>query len=141
MGRILAIDYGKKRCGIAVTDPLQMIATSLTSVVTIELMKFLVEYLSKEQVDVIIMGEPKHMDGRPGDLMKDINNCAKKISSQFPDIPMHFVDERMTSKMAAHSLVMAGYKKKTRQQKDNIDKISAVLILQSYLERIKSNTL
>ncbi|HNQ12446.1 MAG TPA: Holliday junction resolvase RuvX [Bacteroidia bacterium] len=137
MGRILAIDYGKKRCGLAVTDPYKMIATALSSVETKQLFQFIETYIKKEQVETIVIGEPKHKDGMPADIMKDIVHFAGKLRNLFPLIPVQFMDERYTSKIATQTMIMAGYKKKDRMKKDNIDRISAVLILQSFLESIK----
>ena len=134
MGRILAIDYGKKRTGLAVTDPLQIIATGLDAVDTVELMPFLKTYIAKEQVDKLIIGYPEHSDGTPMEICVDINKFVKAFSKQYPGIEVSLADERYTSKMAVRALVEGGANKKTRRDKKMIDKISAVIILQNYLQ-------
>ncbi|MFD2725602.1 Holliday junction resolvase RuvX [Hyunsoonleella rubra] len=133
MGRILAIDYGMKRTGIAVTDELQIIASGLTTVDTKELLNFLKDYFTKEEVELILMGEPKQMDNTPSESEALIQPFLEKLKKQFPNIPLKRVDERFTSKMAFQSMLDSGLKKKQRQNKALIDEISATLILQSYL--------
>jgi len=133
MGRIIAIDYGGKRTGIAVTDPLQIIATGLPTVQTKNLFEFLQNYISKEEVDKIIIGESKHLDNTKTEIAKHIDIFAKKLNKLFPNIPIHWMDERFTSKMAKQSMIMSGMKKKKRQQKELVDEISATIILQSFM--------
>ncbi|MGM0496429.1 MAG: Holliday junction resolvase RuvX [Bacteroidota bacterium] len=137
MGRILAIDYGKKRAGLAVTDPLQMIANGLTTVHPQELMKFLTDYFQKENVEIIVVGYPKQMNNQDSEAVEYIKPFLKKLRKQFPDIPVEIEDERFTSKMAQQTMIDGGMKKKQRQNKGNVDRISATIILQSYLERKK----
>ena len=135
MPRALAIDYGKKRCGIAVTDPLNIIATALDAVATKDLIDFVKRYCSEEEVGHIVLGKPMHRDGNPVEIYQEILECKAKLQKALPDIEFHEEDERFTSKMASQTLVQAGYKKKDRQKRENIDKISAVLILQSWMQR------
>ena len=137
MGRILAIDYGKKRAGIAATDPLKMIANGLTTVHPEELMKFLTEYIQKEDVETIIVGYPKQMNNQDSEAVQYIKPFLKKLRKQFPEIPVEIEDERFTSKIAQQTMIDGGMKKKERQNKKNVDRISATIILQSYLERQK----
>jgi putative holliday junction resolvase len=134
LGRIIAIDYGQKRTGIAVTDPLKMIANSLTTVETVQLMLFFKEYLAKETVECLIVGQPRQMNNQPSESMPYIEKFVEKFKAQFPDIPVHYVDERFTSKIAVQAMVQGGVKKKDRQNKALIDSVSATIILQSYLE-------
>ena len=133
MGRILAIDYGTKRTGIAITDELQIIASGLTTVDTNSLIDFLYTYVSTEKVDLIVVGLPKQMDNTPSESEVDIHRFLKKLNHKLPNIPVERVDERFTSKMAFQSMIDSGLKKKKRQNKKLIDEISATLILQSYL--------
>ncbi len=134
MARILAIDYGLKRTGLAVTDPLQIIATGLDTVETKELLPFLKNYFSEEEVEGIVIGEPKHLDGTPTHLMPKIEALIKKINELFPDIKVDLQDERFTSADAKRIILQSGAKKKKRRDKALVDKISAVLILQEYLQ-------
>lgn len=129
----MAIDYGGKRTGIAVTDPLQIIAQPLTTVNTKNLFDFLKEYLEKEKVDEIVIGYPMHLDGTDADITEEIKEFAKKIVEKF-NIKIDFLDERYTSKRAVQTMVQGGFKKKDRRKKENIDKIAAAIILQDYLE-------
>ncbi|TKD62372.1 Holliday junction resolvase RuvX [Flavobacterium sp. ASW18X] len=135
MARILALDYGKKRTGIAVTDELQIIASGLTTVATEELLPFLTAYIEKESVERIIVGEPKQMDGSASQSEELIIPFIKKLQQQFPQVPVERQDERFTSKMAVRTMIDGGLKKKKRQDKAMVDQISATLILQSYLDR------
>ena len=135
VGRILAIDYGKKRVGIAVTDPLQIIANRLTTVPTHEIWVFLKEYFSKENVEKVIVGYPMQMNNQPSEAVKYINPFLRKFQKDYPDMPLEQVDERFTSKMAFQTMIDAGLKKKDRQNKETIDAVSATIILQSYLEQ------
>ncbi len=136
LARILALDYGKVRTGIAVTDEMQLIASGLTTVLTKDLLNFLKEYLANEKVEQIILGEPKQMDGSASESETLIQPFLKKLEKWFPDTKIERQDERFTSKMAVQSMLVGGMKKKKRQDKALIDEISATLILQSYLERI-----
>ncbi|MFI1770813.1 Holliday junction resolvase RuvX [Thalassobellus citreus] len=133
MARILAIDYGLKRTGIAVTDELQIIASGLTTVNTKELLVFLKDYTSKEQVELFLVGEPKQMDNTASESESLILPFLVKLEKQFPNIPMQRVDERFTSKMAFQTMIDSGLKKNQRKNKALVDEISATLILQSYL--------
>lgn len=133
MGRILAIDYGKVRTGIAVTDELQIIASGLTTVSTHELIPFLKDYLLKENVDLFLVGEPKQLDNTPSESEVLILSFLQKLHKAFPKITVERVDERFTSKMAFQTMIDSGLKKKQRKNKALIDEISATLILQSYL--------
>ncbi|GAA3597272.1 Holliday junction resolvase RuvX [Flavivirga amylovorans] len=133
MGRILAIDYGTKRTGIAVTDELQIIASGLTTVNTKELLKFLKDYSTKEQVELFLVGEPKQMDNTVSESEIHILPFIENLKKEFPNIPVKRVDERFTSKMAFQTMIDSGLKKNQRKNKALIDEISATLILQSYL--------
>ncbi|MEA1787127.1 Holliday junction resolvase RuvX [Arenibacter sp. GZD96] len=135
MGRILALDFGKVRTGIAVTDDLQLIASGLTTVATPQLLSFLKKYISEEKVVGIVVGEPKQMDGAPSQAEALIIPFLQKCSVSFPDIPIIRQDERFTSKMAFQSMIEGGLKKKQRRNKALVDEISATLILQAYLNR------
>lgn len=141
MGRLLGIDYGLKRCGIAVTDPLRIIAAGLTTVPENELMGFLEKYLSEETVDVIVLGLPYHESGDEGQLYQRIKKVGDKISARFPNVELAYRDERYTSRMAKVILLHSGVPKKKRQEKARVDKISAGLILQDYLEALEKNNL
>ena len=134
MGRILAIDYGQKRAGIAVTDELKIIANGLNTVPSGEILDFLKTYLTQESVELFLVGEPKQMNNTPSESSKFIEPFVKKLIQQFPDIPVKRVDERFTSKLAFQSMIDRGLKKKDRQNKATIDRISATIMLQSYLE-------
>lgn len=134
MARILAIDYGKKRVGIAVTDPLQIIANSLTTVPAHEIFDFIKEYFKKEQVEKVVVGLPKQMNNQPSESMPYIEQFVAKFKKLYPDIPVILVDERFTSKLAVQSMIMGGVKKKDRQDKALVDTVSATIILQSYME-------
>lgn len=136
MGRILAIDYGKKRTGIAVTDVLQLIANGLTTVPTNELQAFLLDYVSREPVDKVIIGLPKQMNNEDSDNMKNISPFVQSLSAKLT-IPIEFFDERFTSVIAQRAMIDGGLKKKARQNKALVDEISATIILQSYLESLK----
>lgn len=135
MGRIVAIDYGGKRCGIAVTDPMQIIATPLTTVHSKDLMEFLKKYVETEPVDAFVVGEPLRLDDSPAQSMEMVQNFVKHLGRTFPEIPIHWEDERYTSKMAAQSMIESGMKKKNRQKKENLDMISATIILQSFMNK------
>ncbi len=133
MGRILALDYGSKRTGIAITDELQMIASGLTTVATEKLMEFLAGYFSAEKVDLVLVGEPKQKDGAPSEIESEIKKFLEKFSRKFPQIAVKRVDERYSSKMAFQTMIDSGLKKKQRRNKALVDEISATIILQEYL--------
>lgn len=134
MGRILAIDYGQKRVGLAVTDELQIIATGLQTVHVKDLFEFLDEYINNETVDLIVVGEPRQMDYSPSDAQRFIEPFVKKLKKHFPNISVDRVDERFTSVMAQRTIREAGLKKKDRQNKGLVDKVSATIMLQSYMQ-------
>lgn len=134
MGRILAIDYGTKRVGIAVTDPLKIIANGLTTIHSKDVFEFLKDYITKESVECIVVGEPKRLNNEAAQAEVHIAPFVKKLKKEFPDIEIERYDERFTSKMAFQTMIDGGLKKKDRQDKGMIDKISATLILQSYIE-------
>lgn len=135
MGRILAIDYGTKRTGLAVTDPGQMIASPLETVATHDLMNFLKDYFEKELVDLLVVGLPRQMDHSDSESLKQIRFFVQAFKKRFEKIPVEWVDERFSSKMAMDALVSGGMKKQDRKVKGNLDKVSAAIILQSYLEK------
>jgi putative holliday junction resolvase len=137
MPRILAIDYGTKRAGIAVTDPEQIIATALDTIHPKDLIKFLKEYTAREKVECFVIGEPKQMDYTPSEITGHINHFIKVLKKEFPDIPVKRADERFTSLIASRSMIENNMKKSDRRNKELVDQISAVLILQSYMERKK----
>lgn len=137
-GRVLAIDYGQKRAGIAVTDPDQIIASSLTTVRAMDTIPFLKDYLSKEMVVLFIVGEPRQMNYTASESAKFIEPFVKLLSKSFPSIPIVRVDERFTSMMAQRTMLEAGLKKKARQNKALVDTVSATIMLQSYLEQKSS---
>ena len=134
MGRILAIDYGQKRVGLAVTDPLKIIATGLTTVHSKDIFSYLELYLSKENVEKIVVGYPVNLKNEGAQSLQFINPFIKKLIKKFPNTEIDTYDERFTSKMAQAAMIEGGLKKKDRQNKALTDKISAVIILQSYLE-------
>ncbi|HDZ14791.1 MAG TPA: Holliday junction resolvase RuvX [Pricia sp.] len=134
--RVMALDYGRKRTGIAVTDELQMIASGLTTVPTFELLDFLRSYMKEENVGKIVVGEPKQMNNTPSESEAYIGPFLIKLKTEFPDIHIVRQDERFTSKMAIQSMVQGGMKKKQRQNKALVDEISATIILQAYLNTI-----
>lgn len=133
LGRILAIDFGKKRTGIAITDELQIIASGLTTVKTDELISFLKDYLSKENVELFLVGKPKQMNNSDSESEALILPFLKKLSKEIPQIPVKRVDERFTSKMAFQTMIDGGLNKNQRKNKSLVDEISATIILQSYL--------
>ena len=137
MSRVLAIDYGKKRTGIAVTDILQIIANGLTTVPTTELTDFLMNYVEREPVERIIVGYPKQMNNEDSENMKRITPFVNMLRKKLPHIPVEMVDERFTSVLAHQAMIDGGLKKKARQNKALVDEISATIILQSYLESKK----
>ncbi len=135
MARLLSIDFGKKRTGIAVTDEFQIIASGLTTVETHNLMPFLRDYFAKEKVETVIIGDPKRLNNEPSEVVPLIEQFLEKFSKEFPNIPFKKVDERFTSKIAFKSMIDSGLKKKQRQNKALIDEIAATIILQDYLNQ------
>jgi len=133
MARILSIDYGQKRTGIAVTDDFQIIASGLTTIPSTELISFLKTYFSKENVETVIIGEPKQMNGLPSESTEIIEKFIVQFHTEFPTMKMERVDERFTSKMAFQTMIDSGLKKKQRQNKGLIDEIAATILLQDYL--------
>merc|ERR1711991_87573 len=133
MGRIMALDFGTKRTGIAVTDELQLIASGLTTVETKEIWPYLETYFYTEKVAEVVIGEPKQKDGTPSEVEQEIQKFLKTFSQKFPKLPIHRVDERFTSKLAFQTMIDSGLKKKQRQNKALLDEISATIILQDYL--------
>lgn len=133
MSRILALDYGEKRIGIAVTDEMQIIASGLATVPTADIFEFLTAYVKKEKVELFLVGEPKQMNNTTSESEKYIKPFLSKLAKMFSDIPIKRIDERFTSKMAFQTMIDSGLKKKQRQNKALIDEISATIILQSYL--------
>ncbi len=134
MARILSIDYGKKRTGLAVTDPLQIIAGGLTTVATHTLFDFLKDYISKESVELIVVGEPKQTNGMPSENLARVMHFVNRWRKLYPNVPMQLYDERYTSVLAHQTILDSGLRKKARQKKALVDEISATIILQSYLE-------
>ncbi len=133
MARILSIDYGKKRTGIAVTDPLQIIANGLATVSTSELLSYLKDYLSREQVERIIIGRPMQTNGQPSENLQRVEQFVNRWKKEMPDVPVEYVDERFTSVLAHQAMIDGGLRKKARQDKALVDKISATIILEDYL--------
>ena len=134
MGRILAIDYGQKRVGLAVTDPMQITANGLDTVLSHEIFDYLQNYIAREPVEKFVVGLPKQMNGQDSESMQYIKPFVTGLQRKFPDIELVYVDERFTSVLAHKTMLDAGLKKKDRQNKELVDKISATIILQSYLE-------
>ena len=137
MARILSIDYGKKRTGLAVTDPLRIIAGGLVTVATSGLFDFLRDYVAKEPVERIVIGEPKQPDGTPSENMTRVTEFVNRWRKAFPTIPIEFYDERFTSVLAHRAMIDGGLRKKKRQDKALVDEVSATIILQSYLESVR----
>lgn len=133
MGRIIAIDYGQKKVGFAVTDELQICANGLDTVHVSKAFDFLKDYVSREKVDVIVVGDPRKMDNSQSDSARFIEPFVNRVKKEIPNIPLVRMDERFTSKMAFQTMIDAGLGKKARQNKELVDKISATIILQSYL--------
>lgn len=136
MGRILSIDYGAKRTGLAVTDPLKIIASGLTAVDTKDLFTFLKKYLKEETVELILVGEPKNWDDTDTHATPLVHAFIKRLQKEFPLVPVQTVDERYTSKLATQAMLAMGMKKKERQNKKNVDEIAATIMLQEYLEKL-----
>ncbi|MGN1230226.1 MAG: Holliday junction resolvase RuvX [Prevotella sp.] len=133
MARILSIDYGKKRCGLAVTDPLKIIPGGLATVATSELMSFLDDYLSREDVELVVIGEPRQPNGEPSENYARVKSWAGQFSKLHPDVPLKFYDERFTSVLAHRAMLDGGLRKKARQNKALVDEISATIILQDFM--------
>jgi putative holliday junction resolvase len=136
MPRILAIDYGTKRVGLAVTDPLKIIASALDTVHSKDIFVFLKTYLEIEEVEAFVVGMPVNLDGEDTNNTPHVKGFVKNLKKTYPDIPVHLHDERFTSKMALQAMIAGGSSKKDRREKGNIDKISATIILQSYMEML-----
>jgi putative holliday junction resolvase len=137
MARIMAIDYGLKRTGLAVTDPFQIIATGLTTIESPRLIPFLKDYFKKEPVELMLIGEPKNLDDSDTHATPLVRAIVERLQKEFPAIPIKLVDERFTSKMASRAMIEMGMKKKQRQNKAMVDEIAATILLQEYLERFK----
>jgi len=137
MGRIIAIDYGKKRTGLAVSDPMKMIAGGLTTLPSQTVIGFIKEYIKKEEVELIILGEPRQMNYEPSENMQRVELFKKKLMQSIPSMSVKMVDERFTSIMAHQAMIQGGLKKTTRQNKELVDELSATILLQSYLETLR----
>lgn len=137
MGRIIAVDYGKKRTGLAVSDPLRIIAGGLTTLPGDKVIDFLKQYIEKEEVDLILLGEPRQMNYQPSENMRWVEEFRKKLQKSIPHIEVKMVDERFTSVLAHRTMIEGGLKKTERQNKELVDELSATIILQSYLETIR----
>ena len=137
MGRILAIDYGKKRTGLAVSDPLQLIAGGLITVESREVIDYLRNYIAHEEVELFILGEPRQMNYEPSENLLRVEQFRKQLQKAIPDIPVQMVDERFTSTLAHRAMLEGGLKKKQRQDKALVDELSATILLQTYLESIR----
>lgn len=140
MARIMAFDFGTKRLGIAVTDPLKIFATSLTTIHPKDIVTFLQTYLQTEEVEVFVLGEPKQMDGKASQAAPEVRGFATLLRKNFPAINLEMMDERFTSKMASATIAQSGLKKTARQNKSLVDSVAATIILQSYLEKISLNS-
>lgn len=137
MARILSVDYGKKRTGLAVTDPLQIIAGGLATVSTSQLMQYLDDYIKREDVELLVVGEPKQTNGQPSENLQRVNQFVENWKNKHPEIPVVYYDERFTSVLAHQAMIQGGLRRKARQDKALVDEISATIILQSYLESIR----
>jgi putative Holliday junction resolvase len=137
LGRILSIDYGRKRTGLAVTDPLQIIAGGLATVSTSELFDWLKAYVTKESVERIVIGEPRQLDGSPSENLARVQQFVNRWRKAMPDVPIEFYDERFTSALAHQAMLDGGLKKKARQNKALVDEISATIILEDYMRSRK----
>ena len=133
MARIISIDYGKKRTGIAVTDPLQIVPNGLATVATCELMKFLQTYVARESVERVVIGEPRQMNGQPSENLQRVQQFVARWRKEMPSVPIEYYDERFTSVLAHRAMIDSGISKKARQNKGLVDEISATIILQDYL--------
>lgn len=141
MARIMAIDYGRKRCGIAVTDTLQIIANGLTTVGSGELLDFICNYIAKEQVECIVIGKPKQVNNKPSENMRFVTAFINTLHKHLPDMKVELYDERFTSVIAQRTMIDAGLGRMARRNKELVDEISATIILQDYLESKKYNSL
>ena len=143
MGRILGIDYGRKRVGLAVTDPLKIFASPLNTISAHDIDNFIADYMASEEVEAFVIGYPVKLNNEPSESVKYINPFIRKLKKRFPGVPVHLVDERFTSQMALKTMIEGGLKKKERQNKSIIDMISASIILQSFLDRksVRTNTI
>ena len=137
MARLLAIDYGKKRTGIAVSDEMQIIAGGLTTVATVELVNFILDYVKREPVERIVVGMPKQMNNEPSENMRRVEPFVNRLRKLLPDIPVDYHDERFTSVLAQRTIIEAGIKKMARRNKELVDEVSATIILQSYMESVE----
>jgi len=135
MARILSFDYGTKRIGIAVTDPLQIIATGLDTIHPKDIMEYLNKYLLREPVEAFVFGDPKQMDGSPSDSAQHVRGFARSLKKTYPNISQYWIDERFTSKLAQQAIMQSGLKKHDRQNKERVDTISATIILQYFMEQ------
>jgi putative holliday junction resolvase len=135
MARILAIDYGLKRTGIAVTDPLQIIASALTTIESAKIFTFLGEYIKKESVELILIGDPRNLDDSPTDISDDVHRVIKILQKKFPKIPVKTVDERYSSLMASRAMIDMNMKKSRRREKGMVDQVAATMMLQEYLSK------
>ena len=138
MARIMAIDYGLKRTGIAVTDPLQIIASALTTIESARIFTFLEEYLKREKVALILIGDPRNLDDSPTDLTPDVQRIIGIMQGKFPEIPVQAIDERFSSVMASRAMIEMGMKKKQRREKGVVDQIAATMMLQEYLSKLNA---
>lgn len=138
MGRIMAVDYGRKRTGLAVTDPMRIIATALDTVPTTELISFIVAYAKREMVDEFVVGMPKTLKNEDSETAPFVRTFVEELKKTFPEKAVHLADERFTSSIALQAMIDGGMKKKDRREKGNVDKISATIILQSFMESRKS---
>ena len=143
MGRILGIDYGRKRVGLAVTDPLKIFASPLNTISAHDIDNFIADYMASEDVEAFVIGYPVNLNNEPSESVKYIDPFIRKLKKRFPGVPVHLVDERFTSQMALKTMIDGGLKKKERQNKSIIDMISASIILQSFLDRksVRTNTI
>jgi putative Holliday junction resolvase len=135
MARILAFDYGTKRLGIAVTDPLQIIATGLDTIHPKDIIDFLKKYMMKEEIEAFVIGDPKQMDGTPSESAQHVKGFSTLLKKNFPGIPIHWIDERYTSKLAERTIMQSGLKKSDRRDKSRVDTIAATIILQYFMEQ------
>ncbi|MDP9040824.1 MAG: Holliday junction resolvase RuvX [Bacteroidota bacterium] len=135
MARIIAIDYGLKRTGIAVTDPLQIIASALTTISSARIFTFLEEYFKKENVELILIGDPRNLDDTPTNLSADVHRIIQILKKKFPEVPVKMVDERFSSVMASRAMLAMGMKKSKRRAKGIVDQIAATMMLQEYLSK------
>lgn len=139
MGRILAIDYGRKRCGVAVTDILRICANGLPTVRSCDLLSFVKDYCKNESVDLFVIGDPKDLKGNSSESINYIKPFVEKLKKEFPDIPIIMYDERFTSTIVHREMIAGGFNKKKRQEKGRADEMAAVLILNSYLDSLSFN--